>query len=343
MVAFQKLRDLVDDTPELIVSKALENETFEGLCYDVFLAANELRNKEHSRRELYASPTNPAFLAAWQDYNSKYSRPVGQVRYVVFRVAMDELFGPTLDKKGREALWKKYEADWRGDEQRFGGSGLGWFWDEAEKSFETRWRRSDDLAHSNANAIELAIEEARISIEFTVGDGLTDEGYQEVVRSGIQAWNSLAKEVGFDLAGVFRRRKLVPFVMIPRHVSNVYGATDSLSLMARLQQAHEAFIYGVPLAAFALMRVILELLLRDHYGAIGKDLFCLIENAKERGLIPSDIRFPQLHLLRTLGNDALHPSPKELQNIGDIEREVISLLMILRTLIERAPENGRIE
>jgi hypothetical protein len=64
----------------------------------------------------------------------------------------------------------------------------------------------------------------------------------------------LTENVSFDLAGVFRRRRLAPFVMIPRHVSGRYGTSDPLSLMARLQQAQEAFVCGIPLAAFALMR-----------------------------------------------------------------------------------------
>ena len=37
-------------------------------------------------------------------------------------------------------------------------------------SFETRWRENDDTARTNANAIDQAIEEARISIEASIGD-----------------------------------------------------------------------------------------------------------------------------------------------------------------------------
>ncbi len=336
MAAFQKLRNLVDDTPELIVSKARDSNSLQSLCYDVLGAAHELRTKEHSRRELYDSPTNPAFLAAWQDYNSKYSGAVGQVAYILFEIGGHEIFGPALDEQSRQALWKEYEANWRGAEQEFRESPWAYYWAGAEKSFETRWRESDDTARTNASAIDQAIEEARISIEASVGDGITDEDYQDRVRSGIDAWNRLVEEVGFDLAGVFRRRILVPFVMIPRHVSGHYDGSDPLSLMARLRQAQEAFVYGIPLAAFALMRVVLDLVLTNHYGSTGKDLYHKIESAKDR--LPSSIHWAQLQRLKSLGNDAVHVNPKELHEIKQEEREIPALLAILKTLIELAPQ-----
>lgn len=336
MAAFQKLRNLVDDTPELIVSKARESNSLQSLCHDVLEAAFELRKKEHSRRELYSSPTSPAFLAAWLNYNSKYSEAVGQVAYIVSQMP-DEIFGPALDEKSRDAVWKEYEAvDWRGAEQRFRETPWEWYWAGVEKSLETRWRESDEIARAHASAIDQVIEEAKISIDASVGDGITEEYYQDRVLSGIDAWKRLVGEVGFDLAGVFRRRKLVPFVMIPRHVSGHYGGSDPLSLMARLQQAQEAFVYGVPLAAFALMRVVLDLVLTNHYAATGKDLNEKIDCSKDN--LPGAIHWTQLQKLKRLGNDAVHIKPKELHKINEQEREIVALLAILQRLIELAPQ-----
>ena len=82
----------------------------------------------------------------------------------------------------------------------------------------------------------------------------------EEVEGGVEAWKSLVDEVGFDLEGVFRRRALVPFINIPSHVAKRHG-DETLSLLTLLQQAHEAFVYGVPFAALALMRAILETVL----------------------------------------------------------------------------------
>ena len=73
---------------------------------------------ERSRRELYAAPTNPAFLAAWRDYEAKYNGPICQMRYVVSLMAADEFgYGPASDEKTYEASWKAYAADWREAEQ----------------------------------------------------------------------------------------------------------------------------------------------------------------------------------------------------------------------------------
>jgi hypothetical protein len=153
-------------------------------------------------------------------------------------------------------------------------------------------------------------------------------------------WRRLVNEVGFDLAGVFRRRQLVPFVMIPRHVSGHYGKADPLSLMARLQQAQEAFVYGVPLGALAIMRSILEIILRKHYQLGDGKLNKLIETAAANDLFPNEIRREQIQILLKLGNDAVHPNPEKLHMVPDVEKEVLFLLFILRTLIERTPNNA---
>jgi hypothetical protein len=110
--------------------------------------------------------------------------------------------------------------------------------------------------------------------------------------------------------------------------------------MARLQQAQEAFVYGVPLGALAIMRSILEIILRKHYqlgdGKLGK----LVETAAASGLFPNEIRLSQIQMLLKLGNDAVHPHPEKLHKVADMEMEVFSLLFTLRTLIERTPNNA---
>ena len=295
MAVFQEVTSLVDDMPELIVSKARENKSLANLCIDVDIAADELGETERSRRELYAAPTNPAFLVAWRDYEANYSGPVGQVRHITSHMAWDEFFGvgPAPDEESSEARWNAYAADW-GD---------------ADRSFETRWNGFAERARSDANAIDWAIRDAKIGVK--VCDDFPElDDYKAEVESGVAAWNSLVSEVGFDLCGVFRRRSLTPFVIIPRHVSGHYNASDPLSLMARLQQAQEAFVYGVPLGALAIMRSILEIILRKHYQLGDGKLDNLIKTAAANGLFPNEIRLSQIQTLLKLGNDAVHPNPE---------------------------------
>lgn len=87
------------------------------------------------------------------------------------------------------------------------------------------------------------------------------------------------------------------------------------------------------------MRSILELLLRIHHNLGDGKLGKLIETAAAKGLFPSEIHISEIQMLLKLGNDAVHPSPEELHKIPDIEKEVLSLLFILRTLIEQVPES----
>jgi len=148
------------------------------------------------------------------------------------------------------------------------------------------------------------------------------------------AWKRLVVETGFDLRGIFRRRGLVPFVLIPRHVSRHHGEAEKLSLLTHLQQAHDAFVFGVPFAALALMRSILETTLKGHYHADGKGLETKIDNCQA---LPRAASKPALHRLRRLANDVLHFNSEQVRLPRDFEKELLSLLYVLRALIEGAP------
>ena len=130
--------------------------------------------------------------------------------------------------------------------------------------------------------------------------------------------------------------------MVPRHMLEYIWRNKPLSLMARLQQAQEAFVYGVPLAALALMRAILEQLMKKHYGWNAKGLLKSIEVASASGLFPPTILFSQVQRLLKLGNDAVHLNSEELHKVAEanVEKEILSLLLIIRTLIEGAPKTS---
>ena len=101
-----------------------------------------------------------------------------------------------------------------------------------------------------------------------------------------------------------------------------------------LQQAHEAFVYGVPFAALALMRSILEITLRDHYKAPGNDLVECIRNVKK---LPKSVTKNSLHRLRILANDIIHYNKDQVSVPSDMERELVAHLLTLRRLIEGSP------
>jgi len=167
-------------------------------------------------------------------------------------------------------------------------------------------------------------------------DGDYDDESRENIEEGFSAWERFTKEIGFDLSGVFRRRELVPFTLIPRHVSQKYGEAEKLSLLIHLQQAQEAFVFGVPFAAIALMRTILETTLKGHYEAEGVDLSEMIKDCHK---LPSAASKEALHRLRLLANAILHGNNGNRKIPADLEleKEIVSLLEVLRALIEGAP------
>jgi hypothetical protein len=107
-------------------------------------------------------------------------------------------------------------------------------------------------------------------------------------------------------------------------------------MLKNLQQAHDAFVFGTTYAALALMRSIMEAVLRDHYRAEGKDLSERIYNARR---LPTRANAAALHRLRRLANAILHLDPEKDEGLPSLdevklEKEIISLLFVLRALIE---------
>ncbi len=92
-------------------------------------------------------------------------------------------------------------------------------------------------------------------------------------------------------------------------------------------------------AALALMRSIMEAVLRDHYRAEGKDLNQRVRNV--RGRLPVGANEGALHRLRKLANAILHLDSENDEGLPKmdevrLEKEILSLLFVLRALIEGA-------
>ena len=301
MMLFQKLRDWIDDEPDGLNDLAATDESVEKLCDEVHWAAMFLSMNERRRRNIFAAPADPKFIAAWRDYEDRYAQ-------VLAGIWLSDIF-PTFGN---------------GEESR-------------RPSADIQWENADYEAKEQAGAIEAALDFAEDQATQEWRD--FPEGFPESIEEGISAWDRLKAETGFDLRGIFRRRELVPFVLVPRHVAARHGSAEKLSLFTHLRQAHDAFVFGVPFAAVALMRSILDLVLRDHYGAEGQDLHERINNCR---CLPRSAGKPALHRLRTLANDILHfddKSAKLPENLEskDFEREILSLLLVLRELIEGVP------
>lgn len=184
------------------------------------------------------------------------------------------------------------------------------------------------------------LEEAR-SLEAMVDYALSrrevdeDLGWMDL---GFEAWDKL-KSIGLQPAEVYWRRKTVPFILVPPHVSSHYGQNRA-SLYRRLHQAGQAFVFGAPLAALSLQRAVLEEVLKRHWNL---DEFT-VRNASLEGLIeeadlPAVPAKAKAQVLRRMANDALHNDPEKLTEDG-LDRAIINNFLILRFVIENAPNSA---
>ena len=302
MTLFSRLKLWCDDAPEGLGDLAKDDSSVEDLCTQLSSSARCLKMNERRHQAYFVAPVDPTFLAAWRDYEKRYESVLSDVWF------------PFPPLPGLDA----------GDSSRALRADL-------------KWDNVDYEADEQARAIEEVIEFANFNADLDLRE--FPEEFVERIQDGIAAWGSLKRDTGFDLRGVFRRRELVPFVLVPRKVAKKQGSAEKLSMLKNLKQAHDAFIYGATYAALALMRSIIDAVLRDHYGIEGVDLNERIVNA--RGRLPSGANAPALHRLRMLANAIMHLDPVKdegLSRLDDVrlEKEIVSLLLVVRNLIEGA-------
>lgn len=300
MVLYAKLRDWTDDDPSALTDLSAKDESVRNLCVSVAEAATQLFQSENRMRSLFAEPVDPEFLKAWRDYEARYS-------FVLAGIWLADAFGiDVVDDL-----------------------------DAPRKQQEDVFERREELARSEAQEAARNIQMVFNFAKDEIGEDAYDwpEGFVEDIESGIAAWERLTGEADIDVEGIIRRRRLVPFVLIPRHVSRHHGSAEKFSLFTHLQQAQEAFVYGIPFASIALLRSILEVTLRDHYHATGSNLEEYIGSAR---LLPANIR-PILHKLRKLANHIVHFNKGQIDLPQDMEKQILIYLYTLRALIEGAP------
>jgi hypothetical protein len=310
LTVYSRLKDWCDDDPDAILQLAIADKQFKDLCMQLLGAAERLHASEQRHRHLFAAPVDPKFLSAWRDFEVRYEHILA-------------------------ANWSTFVF---GDES----ADLS---DQSKSSTnaDRKWENADLNAKIAADLIEKVIGFARVQA-FDEDEPLEPDysmSAEHAVEMAIDYWERLTDDVGFDLADVFRRRRLVPFVFFPRHIAARHGVSEKKSIYQSLQQAHDAFIFGVPFAALALMRSIMETVLRDHYDAQGNDLSERINSVRK--ILPAGANEAALHRLRKLANAVLHgraDSGEMLTTLEpfQMEKEMVSLLLVLRALIEGVPQ-----
>ena len=312
MAKFKELKNWSDDTPDELIELAVKDVSVKDLCVQVDFTAVAFKQDELRSPEPFVAPVSPAFQKAWRDYEKRYEHVVDLITLMDLFVGPGEPISPATSYTND--LLKAHKA--------------------APTEFEDSW------AQNLADDIDAAIQFAQDML-----DHIDDDAFQDRIQNGCDAYGELMQNIGFDARGVFRRRALFPKVLIPRHVAKRHGSAEQHSLYTHLQQEHDAFIYGAPYAALALVRSILEKILRDHYGAKGVDLNELINQAFQFRRQQSDLR-GDLHHIRKLANTILHWDRDEREKekkffsgkFDEREQKMRLLFLALRKLIEEAPE-----
>ncbi len=307
MTLFKRLKYWCDDAPEELADLAATDASVKGLCNILYAVAQDLHEVEIYQPATFTAPVAPDFIDSWRDYEQRYERALFRIEFL--DADKRTIFRP-LSSLERDLKWQV--ADFIGLQMETNIRGM-------------------------ILAVTILADEAD-SLLSRLPNNDSDEG-PPTVQEGFEAWKILTETVGLDLRGVLRRRQLVPFVLIPRHVAKKYGSAERLSMLRNLEQAHRAFVFGAIHAALGLMRSIMESVLRDHYRAEGKDLSERIRNARSR--LPPGANEAALHRLRMLANAVLHLNREKDEGMAvtddvQLEKEIVSLLFVLRALIEGA-------
>lgn len=332
---YHKLRDWTDDDPSTLKIISSDDEGLKKLCIDLHFAQFSIQTDERRHRKLFREPVDAKFIADWRDCEDRWDA-------ILSDVAWDEICSgvdlPTVTNA------------------------------RAKDPFTLLWQAADEDAIEAVAGFDAAMEQAADSVSF----GDFPDGTPESIERAIFELRQLRRKAGLDLRGVLRRRRLVPVVLIPTHVAARHGKKhgpqpdNKISLLLQLQQAQEAFVFGVPLAAISLMRALTELVLVYHYDFSAGDLADKINRLRD------EKTKNQLHRLRKLANDILHYGESSVNaresefeqkrrrahlsvlatyaasltdgnfsrieaDLIQTEKDLISYLLTLRYLIEAAP------
>ena len=307
---YHRRKDWCEESPVNLPQLCDKNESVRRLCFRLNFAGCLMKYGERLRPELYASPIDPDFIKDWREY--------------------EELYEPVLDNIFTGELLRELDLDEEMETLQE---------TDHVRRFDHAWRDANHNATEFANLINKAMEFAWTQASRESGEFSAEE--RECVRDGVSMWESLQNEAGLDLRGILRRRKLVPFVLIPRQVAARSERTTAM--LRNLEQAQMAFVFGTVYAALALMRAILEAVLRDHYDAGGETLSQMLRNINQESL-PFGAKKELLQLLRMRANIILHETKGTKTRLDsmeeiELEKEVVCLLRALRALIE---ESGKV-
>ena len=374
---FARVRDWSDDNPIGLRELAFADDSFQQLALDTLRVAGSIQRSEQSDRDLFTGPVDPIFISEWRDFEERFAGALLDILSSTAWGTDPLLF--TFDYYEQPDQWEVADfkairaarsldvsilfAAVQGERAVKAGASVTWHPLSISALTNELKRKFEEMAKA-ASAFEDGYQELKTALgrQLLVSNNENDkQKYISIVRKleedilqhdampieeqakdAFEFWETLKYTSGLDIRGILRRRALIPFVLFPRHASARLSKSDLPSIFRNLRQAHDAFVFGAPAAALALMRSVMEMAVRDHYGASGAKLDELIDSVADR--LPRRANAAALHRLRRLANCVLHREPgggpHSEKTKREYELEIVSLFFVLRALIEGTPKLG---
>ncbi len=312
---FEKLKLGTGDSSADLVKQASEDSSIFDLCMKLVAVADELSEAELLMPQAYFRNANPAFIKSWRDFEERYREPLHKIAIINLSRSEDGSATVSIPRSaiGEEQWWKV------------------------------------------ANATGQMYQSAMLSYMFLTG--VMGDEFRTAYRkffgtdapevSAREVWETLIDKVGLDVCGAMRRRKLLPFTYVSEKISKRESLGKTIGLLANLEDAQKAFVFGAIRSAFGLMRSVLESVLRDHAGAEGKDLEDLLKSAKQRGKLPKGQNRDALYSLKKTANVFLHTVRRDdtrtdpftyewliRMDEQELEKQFVRLYVELRSFVE---------
>ena len=298
---FGDLKSLTDDDPDCLSWRWKEDKNLESMISELNALTRDFERtideaKAWSPMKFFAPP-HSNFLEGFDEYNRRYRGAIDRASSEASSAKLDELL-----ESGRRALAEKSSRN-----------GVSAEIDEAEDDDVDYWNywtpeKFDPLKHDAFSKVELLFDylaEKRGDPDVSKGKYYPDDpNLDDFINSGLGAWEYINRDIGANLPAISARLKKLPWPEIPRHVWDSHGRKKLFSVFRLLEEAHKAYVFGLPLAALAMCRPITEKLLEQHYVRMtSSNLNDLIDQAEER--YPW-IKRENLHDKQHIANDILH-------------------------------------
>jgi hypothetical protein len=336
--SFSLLKEICDDDPAELAKLCLTDDSAVQIASKCFSAYHAIKERELLNPSGFVHSVSNNYIKSYREY---------QNRYHLLSMLCAMLSSEPKVRTHIENVLEQISID-QGVYTRLSD------FSKPERNDDTSWESANEAAEDLSKAINSAIvfseslacylEDDKIIREEVVAredEGLLDE--IDLANEGCETLQGLDDIYGVDLKGIFRRKRLSPLVLIPTKAS--YGSLSPfhLTMYSALQQAQQAFLFGIYFASISMLRSTVEVILRDYYKVGGinregrpKDLRQMIDDARVK--LPKGISTMHLHRLRIRANEILHVSPREdklgKNSVMALEIEVLDHLHIVRRLIE---------